>query len=210
MALITSGCGFVKRPDQTITTPRQVHQGLRPADRGAAGPGHGPTAAAVPMESAYCSCEANTGVPGQLYYGWSCPLNNENGDDFRSRDMFADQVRVPASKCGLSSNHVGPNHLGIVCFAGQVLDTLVIPDRDSDCRCAYSCNQSLWRIPTAAARLTQPLWCRHTNWEIELPNGEYTVTVGYSDPAYPTDTSVCNGPKPPNSGHRLAVAPTPR
>lgn len=73
-----------------------------------------------------------------MNYGWSCDLNAD-GNDFRDREIFADQV----------------------------LDTLVVLDRDGNC-------------PGDAVQ-----------WEIELPNGEYTVTVGYSDPAYHVITDGC-------------------
>ena len=79
-------------------------------------------------------------MPGMstMNYGWSCDLNAD-GNDFRDREIFADQV----------------------------LDTLVVLDRDGSC-------------PGNAVQ-----------WEIELPNGEYTVTIGYSDPAYRVITDGC-------------------
>jgi hypothetical protein len=77
------------------------------------------------------------GLP-TLNYGWSCDLNAD-GNDYRDREIFADQV----------------------------LDTVVILDREGTC-------------PGNSVQ-----------WEIELPNGEYTVTVGYSDPAYRIITDGC-------------------
>ena len=78
-------------------------------------------------------------IPGStsLNYGWNCDLNAD-GNDFRDRELFADQV----------------------------LDTLVVLDREGTC-------------PDPVV------------WEIEIPNGEYTVTVGYSDPAYSVITDGC-------------------
>ena len=73
-----------------------------------------------------------------MNFGWSCDMNAD-GNDYRDREIFADQV----------------------------LDTLVIPDRENTC-------------PGDSVQ-----------WEIELPNGDYTVTVGYSDPTYETITDGC-------------------
>ena len=88
----------------------------------------------------------------EMSWGWNCDLNAD-GNDYRDREMFADQV----------------------------LDTLVVLDRDGAC-------------PDPVV------------WEIEIPNGIYTVTVGYSDPAYRVITDGCMLEGEPASVGRVEAA----
>jgi hypothetical protein len=125
---------------QVDATEVPLNEGVQPALRITFEPPDSPTPDGYEKDSGQLfgpQQTQHTPTMPTLNYGWNCDLNAD-GDDFRDREVFADQV----------------------------LDTLVVLDREGSC--------------------ADPVV-----WEIELPNGEYTVTVGYSDPAYHVITDGC-------------------